>query len=110
MALPHLGCGPTSRGWSAVGEEIWGVTNFHPFRYCIWSGRRGRRAPVPLAFVAPQTETIDESTVICPDCGVDAVVPMSAVPDEDTLRRWHHDLITMVSRPGGEVLPYVEKR
>ena len=25
VELPHLGCGPTSRGWSAVGEETWGA-------------------------------------------------------------------------------------
>ena len=54
MALPHLGRGPTSRGWSAVGEETWGVTKMHPFQYSIWSvggvggiGRSARSAVSP---------------------------------------------------------------
>ena len=36
-----------------------------------------------------QTEVCDTSTVICPDCGVDAVVPASAVSSEKVLYEWH---------------------
>jgi hypothetical protein len=35
------------------------------------------------------TLTTDESTVLCPLCGVDAVVPASVVPNELTLHSWH---------------------
>ena len=31
----------------------------------------------------------DESTVLCPICMVDAVVPASIVPNELTLQAWH---------------------
>ena len=32
---------------------------------------------------------IDISTIICPDCNIDAVVPASCVPNEETLVKWH---------------------
>ena len=35
------------------------------------------------------TLTTDESTVLCPLCGVDAVIPASVVPNELTLHSWH---------------------
>tara|TARA_B100000482_G_scaffold157249_1_gene119261 strand:- start:781 stop:1065 length:285 start_codon:yes stop_codon:yes gene_type:complete len=35
-------------------------------------------------------ELTDKTTIICPDCGVDAVVPASKVPDEETLCHWHN--------------------
>ena len=31
----------------------------------------------------------DVSTVICPICGIDAVVPASQVNSEETLKAWH---------------------
>lgn len=34
-------------------------------------------------------ELTDETTIICPECGVDAVVPASKVPNEETLLLWH---------------------
>jgi len=39
------------------------------------------------------TETCNNSTVICPNCGIDAVVPTSSIPGipEETLRIWHRD-------------------
>ena len=40
--------------------------------------------------ITPETDTIDESTIECPLCGVDAVVPASQVPDEATLNAWHN--------------------
>lgn len=46
--------------------------------YCL--GRPNCKAAVELT---------DDSTIICPDCGIDAVVPASKVPDEETLRHWH---------------------
>tara|TARA_B100000214_G_scaffold374735_1_gene358433 strand:- start:1235 stop:1561 length:327 start_codon:yes stop_codon:yes gene_type:complete len=30
----------------------------------------------------------DTSTIICPKCGVDAVIPASFLPDEETLYKW----------------------
>ena len=39
--------------------------------------------------ITSQSETLDESTVVCTLCGVDAVVPASQVPDEATLKEWH---------------------
>ena len=39
--------------------------------------------------ITSQSETLDESTVVCTLCGVDAVVPASQVPDETTLKEWH---------------------
>ncbi len=36
-----------------------------------------------------ETETVDESTVLCPICGIDAVVPASVVPTQAVLRGWH---------------------
>ena len=38
--------------------------------------------------VGPDTETCDETTVLCPLCTVDSVVPASAVPDEATIHAW----------------------
>ena len=38
--------------------------------------------------IKPDTETCDGSTVMCPLCTVDAVVPASAVADEATLHAW----------------------
>ena len=35
------------------------------------------------------TLTTDESTVLCPICMVDAVVPASIVPNGLTLQAWH---------------------
>jgi len=32
----------------------------------------------------------DDTTIICNLCGIDAVVPASQVPDEQTLLRWHN--------------------
>ena len=46
--------------------------------YCL--GRPNCYAPVLLK---------DSSTIICPDCGVDAVIPASNLPDEETLHKWH---------------------
>ena len=36
------------------------------------------------------TSTTDESTVLCPICMIDAVVPASVVPNELTLQAWHY--------------------
>ena len=40
--------------------------------------------------ITPQTSVLDSSTVICPCCGVDSVVPTSEVPDEPTLHAWRY--------------------
>jgi hypothetical protein len=34
-------------------------------------------------------ETVDFSTILCPECGIDAVVPASFVPNDTTLEQWH---------------------
>ena len=34
-------------------------------------------------------ETVDFSTILCPECGIDAVVPASVVPNDTTLKQWH---------------------
>ena len=39
--------------------------------------------------ISEDTLTTDESTVLCPICMVDAVVPASIVPNELTLQAWH---------------------
>lgn len=36
------------------------------------------------------TETCDISTIICPLCGIDAVVPTSVIPNRETLLEWHN--------------------
>ena len=35
------------------------------------------------------TSTTDISTVICPLCGIDAVVPQSIIQDNTILLKWH---------------------
>ena len=37
-----------------------------------------------------RTLITDQSTVVCPCCGVDSVVPASEVPDEPTLHAWRY--------------------
>lgn len=32
----------------------------------------------------------DKTTILCPNCGVDAVVPASKVPNLKTLEHWHN--------------------
>ena len=39
--------------------------------------------------ITKDTDTIDINTIICPDCTIDAVVPASCVPNEETLKKWH---------------------
>ena len=41
--------------------------------------------------ITSETETCDESTVLCPLCGIDAVVPSSKIPNEETLKRWRNE-------------------
>ena len=43
----------------------------------------------PVISLVVGVHVVDESTVLCPLCGIDAVVPASRVPDEATMRRWH---------------------
>ena len=38
--------------------------------------------------ITNHTETTDESTVICPLCNIDAVVPCSVIPNKKTLKKW----------------------
>jgi hypothetical protein len=33
--------------------------------------------------------TVDSTTILCPECGIDAVVPASIVPNDTTLEQWH---------------------
>jgi hypothetical protein len=40
------------------------------------------------------TEVVDNSTVVCPECGVDAVIPASAVESEERLHAWRYLLFT----------------
>ena len=39
--------------------------------------------------ITKSTSTTDISTVICPLCGIDAVVPQSIIVDNDILLKWH---------------------
>ncbi|MAJ97002.1 MAG: hypothetical protein CMI56_00090 [Parcubacteria group bacterium] len=41
--------------------------------------------------ILKNTKTCDVSTVICPLCGVDAVVPASVVINEAILLKWHNE-------------------
>tara|TARA_Y100000768_G_C23612458_1_gene511172 strand:+ start:49 stop:285 length:237 start_codon:yes stop_codon:yes gene_type:complete len=38
--------------------------------------------------ITNHTKTTDESTVICPLCNIDAVVPCSVIPNKRTLKKW----------------------
>ena len=49
--------------------------------------------------INPGTQTVDESTVICPLCGVDAVVPASEVTNEATLHAWRYLAFFERSKP-----------
>jgi len=40
--------------------------------------------------VTVNLEIVDECTILCPLCGIDAVVPASQVPDEETMQHWHN--------------------
>ena len=40
--------------------------------------------------ICPDTPVVDHSTVICPLCGIDAVVPASEVKDEAVLHAWRY--------------------
>ena len=53
---------------------------------------KGARCVYCLGYpdVTVKLEIVDESTVLCPLCGIDAVVPSSQVPDEETLQHWHN--------------------
>lgn len=53
--------------------------------------------------ITKSTMTVDESTVICPLCDVDAVIPASLVDDEAQLLRWHEEGFGRVTTLG--VLP-----
>ena len=44
--------------------------------------------------ITRQTQTCDQSTVLCPLCGIDAVVPAS-VCNMNLLRKWHADGFTV---------------
>ena len=39
--------------------------------------------------ITKSTSTTDISTVICPLCGIDAVVPQSIIRDNTILLKWH---------------------
>jgi|TARA_B100000212_G_C27282068_1_gene493531 hypothetical protein len=39
--------------------------------------------------ITKSTSTTDISTVICPLCGIDAVVPQSIIQDNTILLKWH---------------------
>jgi hypothetical protein len=40
-------------------------------------------------YVDENSQTVDNSTVLCNICGIDAVVPSSVVPNELTIAKWH---------------------
>merc|ERR1712070_1095116 len=58
--------------------------------YQILSDPKGARCVACLGSpnITREAELIDNTTVLCPQCYVDAVVPASEVPDETTLREW----------------------
>ena len=41
--------------------------------------------------ITSETLLCDESTVLCPLCGIDAVVPSSKIPNFKTLKRWRQE-------------------
>ena len=74
------------------------ATNYRPFAtnnlQRILDDPNGARCVYCLGSptVDQTTETCDNSTVLCPECYIDAVVPASSIPGipEETLRIWHH--------------------
>ena len=56
----------------------------------VLRGSKGARCVSCLGFpqILPSTEVCDISTIV--DCGVDAVVPASSVPNEEVLNIWHN--------------------
>lgn len=40
--------------------------------------------------ICPDTPVVDNSTALCPFCGVDAVVPASEVMEEEDLHAWRY--------------------
>jgi len=41
--------------------------------------------------ITSETEICNESTVVCPLCDTDAVVPSSKIPNFETLKRWRQE-------------------
>jgi hypothetical protein len=62
----------------------------------IMDDERGARCIYCLSrpSVNKYTEVVDNSTVVCPECGVDAVIPASAVESEERLHAWRYLLFT----------------
>jgi len=44
---------------------------------------------IKKVIITEKTELTDETTVICPICNIDAVVPASIIPNNETLKFWN---------------------